>query len=480
MRSMLRGGSPTLRRSGLCLTLLLTSASAPRATDETLVLTPEAAVDLAVAAHPTVLRARERLVELEEQIQEARSGALPKIEADVSVSRSRDPALLNSPQFSELGSSDSDPDGTSDPILDAIRDLFRFDPSPETLTSYYYGVHVEQTLYAFGKIRTGIRAAEVLRERFRLEVVEAEAEAARQAVVALYGLALAERQIEVLAAERASRERQVQQARDFLEIGTGTRLDLLQAQAALSGLRPREIAAEGAIERARVTLNETLSRSPLAPVRAAPNVLEGASLPDDPQVATILGLGAAKPELRALAVESEAYSLQERATRAELLPEITFMGNYGLRTIFTDELFNGDFTAWDAGIYFTWNLFDGYETRSLARQIASRRRQSELTHMTREGEIARDIIAAALEYGRAREAVTASAVAVEQAEEALRVAEEESRWGAATPLDVLEGQRTLTDARYSRLQSIHDALVALAEVYRLAGKKPGEPLEVSP
>ncbi|NJN64410.1 MAG: TolC family protein, partial [Acidobacteria bacterium] len=416
----------------------------------------------------------------EERIQEVRASALPRITADVSAVRGRDPGLLNSPQFSDLGATETDPDGTSDPILDAIRDLFAFDPSPLTLTTYYYGVNVDQTLYAFGKIGAGVRAAQVLRERYELDIREAEVDAARHALVALYDLALAEEERAVLAAERASRERQVQQASDFLDIGTGTRLNLLQAQAGLANLRPREIAAEGALDRARVTLNEALGRPPLSALRPAPGILDASSLDALPTLEALVTLGVAKPEIRGLAVEREALTLQEKATRADLLPEISFEGNYGIRTIFSDELFNQDFVAWDAGVYLTWNLFDGFATRSAARQIVSRRRQNELLAQARSAEVGRDIVSAALEYRRAREAISAAASAVFEATEALRVAEEESRFGAATPLEVLEAQRTLTEARFQEAQATHDALVSRADVFQLAGKIPGEALEVTP
>ena len=470
-------------RGFVCLGIAASAAAVARAdagserVPGALVVTPELAVRMAIADHPDVAEQRERAVELESQIDQARARALPSFEGTVSIDRTRDPVLLNSPNFSDLAGTDTGGDGTVDPIVARITELFRFDPTPISVTTYYYGVSVEQTLYSFGRIEAGIRAAEVLRNQRREEIDDAALEAARNALVALYDLALEEQRREVLRAERASRERQVARARDFLEVGAGTKLQLLQAEAALAGLRPREIAIDGNIERARTALNEALGRPALAAVAAAPGLLDRTELPEPPPLAELIERGQKRPELQALAVEREALALQAQATRAELLPEITLNGSWGIRTIFTSELANTQFAAWNAGVFLRWKLFDGLDARSRVRQIESQRRQNELRERSRAGVVAREIVGQHAAYRQARQAAVAAIDAVAQAEEALRVAEEEARWGAATELEVLEAQRTLTEARFQRIEAVHDALVALAELDRLAGRLPRKLVE---
>ena len=103
-------------------------------------------------------------------------------------------------------------------------------------------------------------------------------------------------------------------------------------------------------------------------------------------------------------------------------------------------------------------------------------RQSEAQTRLRQGEIARDLVAAMEDYERAREAAAAAAEAMEQAEEARRVAVEQRTWGAATMIEVLEAERILTETRFQRLEAVHDALAALAELHFLVGILPGEEL----
>ncbi|HHN74828.1 MAG TPA: TolC family protein, partial [Acidobacteria bacterium] len=333
-------------------------------------------VALALENHPRLRGQRERLTEFRALRGQALSRALPQVDAGVSTVRSRDPGLLNSPNFSSLAESGGTMPG--------------FDPSflqPIAVTLYDYRLNLEQTIYAFGRIGAAVRAAETREEQILLEIHAAEIETAQAAITALYDLALAEARLDVLAAERAAREKQVEQARDFLEIGTGTRLAWLQARSALAALRPREIAARGEVDVARVRLNEALGRSALEPVRTSGTELTTAELPVLPSLERLLAATDRRPDLAALRTERAALDQEHRVWRAGLLPDLKFSGSWGISTVFTEELANTDFAAWNAGVFLEWNLFDGRQTRHKLEEIRSQQRQNEWSEKTRHGEI---------------------------------------------------------------------------------------------
>lgn len=435
-------------------------------------LTPVKAVELALRQDPDLLAARERRNELEALRGQALANAYPSVEANASAVRTRDPGLLNSPNFGQLV---DEPDGG----------FPGFDPSflePIPVTTYSYGISIDQTLYSFGRIPAAIRAAALRREEVSHQIRAEEASTARDAVVALYDLALADRRLEVLEAEREALTRQLEQAQAFLEIGSGTRLQVLQAKTALSGLRPREIEARGQQEAARARLNEALGREAMTPVRVTGSVLSDAALEPLPALDTLLARIPDKPSLAALRTEQRSLEQEQKVFRANLLPDLRFSGGYGINTIFSEELVNTDFASWNVGLFVDWPLYDGRETRSKIAELRSRQRQTGLSERARRAEAERDLVAAAAEYRRAREAALVARQAVEEARETLRVAEETYRLGAATSLDVLDGQRSLTQARFERLRAVHDALVARANVHNLLGLLPFEPLaaEVSP
>jgi outer membrane protein TolC len=446
--------------------LLLLAASVAAAEEHVLVLTPREAIDRALDSHPSLLGQRERLEENRHRIAEAFSAAWPQVDGHVSAVRNRDPGFLNTPGFDGLENLPTPPpDGLS---LDFLL--------PVPVTTYDYRISVEQLLYSFGKVGKGIEAAKTAREQARFEVRDVEIQVARGAVLACYALARAEARMEVLAAERSSLERQRRQAEDFLEIGTGTRLQVLQAQAALSALKPRELGAMGEIQNARAALNQAIGRSPLAPVAVDAGLLDRAVLPDIPSVEDLVTASGLRPDLQALGENRKVLGLLREIEGTNRLPEFKLSGSYGYRAIETENLFNYDYASWNVGLYLDWHLFDGRRTRARTRQLESQRKQNEWNARNLQSQAASNLVIAVESYKQARDTVEAAEEAIDQAEEAHRVAEEARRWGAATMLEVLEAERILAEVRFQRLDAIHAALGSLAEIHFLVGTLPLEPL----
>lgn len=451
---------------GVCLTLPVPGSRPVLAADSLTgldALTPLAAVQIAFERHPALLEQRERKHELAALKGQAVATALPKITANLSTIRNRNPGLLNSPNFSQL-TGDGDPGGE-----------FPFDPDflkPIPVTTYDYNLGIEQTIYSFGRVGAAINTARIQAEQIDEEIRSAEVSVARDAVVALYGLAVAQAGVEVLAAEREALERQVQQAQDFLDIGTGTRLQYLQAKSALTRLRPREINARGSVDIARVALNEALGLDVGEVIEPAPGLLSAQALDPLPGRSALMTSIAQRPDLRAMQIERRSLGEQSKVWRATTLPSISFRGAYGISTIFTGELTNLEFSNWNVGVFLEWSFFDGFETRHKLAQIHSQQVQNRYREDTLRARYQRDLVAQEVEYNRAREAADAAREGVAEAEETLRVAEDSYQWGAATSLDILQAQQALTEARFQTLQAVHDALVAFAEIQALTGLFP--------
>ena len=422
-------------------------------------LTLEEAVTTALESHPGLAGERERLNELKAQVREAWAAALPVVDATASTVRSQNPGFLNSPNFDDFA-------GGFDPAF--------LQPVPVTL--YDYGIKLEQTVYAFGKVGKAVQAAKAEQTRVGLEVSSRELEIARDAALAWFKLARADARVLVLDSERESREAQVRQAQDFLEIGTGTRLHYLQAKAALASLKSREIAARGEREIAALELNRAMGLDPAEPVRIDAVILSGAGLEDLPDSRHLLEAAYTRVDLLALEKEREVLGRLRGIEKTGHLPDLNFTGAFGFQAIETGNLTKGDFQNWSAGMFLEWNLYDGGATGARVRQIESRRNRSLMNTEDRKGEIARDLLAGVQRYRSAREAVKAAGEAVTEAEESLRVSTESRQWGAATALDVMEAERVLTEVRFQELDAVTTAMTALVEIRNLVGLMPYVPL----
>ena len=159
-----------------------------------------------------------------------------------------------------------------------------------------------------------------------------------------------------------------------------------------------------------------------------------------------------------------------KASRAGYQPEIDLVGGY----VWTRNPFSGSWSdrlqGWTAGVQAQWNIFDGRATAGRVRQARSQLEQAKLTLAEAVLSVQVQVRQAYSSFVEARELVDASGKTVEQAEEALRIANVRYRTGTATQLDVLTSQVALTQARLNQLQAFYNYNVALATLRQSMGQ----------
>jgi outer membrane protein len=425
-------------------------------------LTLRAAVEAALEANPEVRQAREQVEEFSLRMRSARAEALPRLEVVAALQRTRDPGLRNSPFFSQFGQG-------NDPLPPSALDAVNFG-------TYSYQLELEQPIYQSGRVAHAIDAARQELLGVQADVRGVENRVAFEAASAYYDVLLARARRDVLESEQEARERQLQQVSDRLELGEATRLDLLQAQVALANLRSEVLTADNAIRVAATRFNETLGRAPLEPFEPADRLTVPAAPPDLPGTDRLLALaGEHRPELRRYRLTRRVLEQAERVTRADTRPDISARATLGVSSFAFDNLARPAFHGWTAGVNVRWTLFDGQRTGATVGQYRSQRRQSELEEAAFRARLARDLERAGGDWRQGIETIQVSGLAVDQAREARRVAEELFSLGAATFLDVLDAERALREAELMRLQASHHAVVALAELKALVGLRPDAP-----
>jgi outer membrane protein TolC len=446
------------------LLVALAALSTPRATAAQTAeqLTLQDAVNLALAANPEVRRAREQVSEFRMRVRATRAGALPKLDLVVSLQQNRDPGLRNSQFFSRLPS-------LGGPVPSDALGAFH-------TGTYFYQVELEQPLVQFGRVSHALEAARQETQGVETDVEAVENRVALDVARAYYDLLLARERLSVLAAERAVRERQVRLVRDRLEIGEATRLDRLQAEVSLANLQPEVLTAESSIRVARVRLNETMGRAPHDAFEPAEDLVSPGSPVEPAGLPGLMSLADAnRAELRRYELTRRVLQEGEAVVRADLRPEISARASLGINSYKADNLLRPSFHNWTAGITMRWPLFDGHRTGSAVGQLRSQRRQSLLEEETFRARLARDLERASGDLGQARKTIEVATLALEQAREAQRVAEELFNVGAATFLDVLDAERALRQAELARLQAHHAASTALAELKGLVGLRADAP-----
>jgi outer membrane protein TolC len=128
-----------------------------------------------------------------------------------------------------------------------------------------------------------------------------------------------------------------------------------------------------------------------------------------------------------------------------------------------------DIHGWNAGAQMNWAIFDGLLTHGKVVQAKALYERSK-TDLTDEGrQIELQVRVAYSDFIEAKEVLDSQAKVQEQADEALREAKARTDAGTGTQLDVLDAETSLTQARTTQIQALHDYTAARAKLERAIG-----------
>lgn len=455
-------------RSAAWLALCLTLASVSLADDEeaqpeVVTFTLTQAVELALAVHPEVLAVREKTEEFGQLVREARSEALPQLDAALSWRRTRDPGLRNSPFFTRFAG------GDDQELPPGAFDAFFF-------TNYLWNFEVSQPVFTFGRISNALSAAREERGGVNLDVQGVENRVSYDTIRAAYAYLLAQHNLQVLETERQSRQRQLEQVEVRFDLEDATKLDLLRARVALANLQPEILVADNNLAVARASVNNTLGRPIDAPIEVLAELTAPDPVPNVMRPEALLEIaGQYRPELRRFAIDRKVLDARVGVAKSELLPEVRATAGFGINTFAADNVGDLALHTWNAGVVFDWRIFDGHRIHSQMAALRSQKTQSEYDERAFRNALSVSLKQAHGTWTRAVEALEVTMLTVEQAREAERVAEESLKWGAATTLDVIQATLSLRQAELNQTTAAHDALVALAEMKYLVGFRADAP-----
>jgi outer membrane protein TolC len=415
----------------------------------------EHVVDVALADNPAYQATVERRQQLQGAIKEAKADAFPQLTLSSFYDRSRNPSLLNSPDFADF--------------IQNLPPGVDFTPREQTL--YGLRLEVSQPLFTWGKIGAAVRLARLAAEAAEAQIDAAGLDTAERAARAYFQLLGAREALATVKIQRQARQEALDVVRARLELGDATRLEVLQAEAALAEVEPQIAASEGAVEVAQAALKTALGLSTSEQIDVRPAVRR--TLPDVPPREALLALAQReRSELTDLERQDQALGMQRKVRRAEGRPHLDLDGNYG-RTV--RELQNLDqplYDDWRVGITLSWEFFDGNRRRGQIAQIESQRQQLRYQRQNLQNQIDLEVDQAWNGYRTARQRLAASERSVAAAREARRVAEENYREGVALQADLLSAQERETSAEVESVRARYDAWDWAVQLARAVGYLP--------
>jgi outer membrane protein len=336
-------------------------------------------------------------------------------------------------------------------------------------------LQARQVLYAGGGVNASVRSSDLTRQAAVLQlegVINAQLLAVR---TQFYTVLLDRQQIQVQEENVKLLEQQLKDAQSRFSAGTTSNFEVLRAEVALANGQPPLIQARNdyrvAIEQLRQLLGFTSANGrDVGKVPEFEGRLE-AGAPVTLQLADALAAARAhRPELQQLAKLEQAAEQNVTANRAGYLPEVDLVGGYAWERGPLLAGWGSRREGWTAGVQTTWNIFDGRATAGRVVQAKSQLEQAKLTLADTTLAVEVQVRQAYSSLSEAWELVQATSKSVEQAQEALRLANVRYSAGTATQLDVLTSQVALTQARVNQLQAFYGYSVAQAAMRQAMGE----------
>lgn len=340
-------------------------------------------------------------------------------------------------------------------------DPYRLQPATEnnqsglfTRGTWQATAGVSVPIYAGGRLVAEQDAARLLAEAASSDLAFARQSLAVR-VVTLYEDALALRAvIRSLDQSRATLTAQVERIDALLRQQKAAEVDRLRVAVRLAREEQSAIEARNRLEIIQATLAVLMGREPSASWQLADNL----NAPAEPAVSPSASRDQRADEAAAQA-RSASAGQQVRSARSGYWPTVEGVATYGPRADFHS---GEDYNLGFAGVALTWNIWDFGRTKSRVSEARANLRARE--EAAAETTLQRRLELANAEAGvRAAAArIEASRLAVEQAQESLRIEQRKYELGQGTITDVLDAQSATVESESLRARALADHSISLA------------------
>jgi len=343
---------------------------------------------------------------------------------------------------------------------------------PPTDRAWALSITASQALFAGGSIRSSIRSSEFAREAALLDLKDTINNALFQVRTAYFQVLLTREKITVQEENLNLLQQQLKTTTDRFDAGTVSGFEKLRAEVAVANAKTPLITARNDYRLAIEALRQSLG---VAPRRngSVEKVFEVVGKLDYTPVSFELesafdSARANRPDVQRFAKFVAASEEGITIARAGYLPTLGLVGGYQLSSGQSDP-FKNSHDGLFVGLESNWAIFDGRATAGRIAQARSVIEQNRLTLTAAQLAAEVDVRRAFSSWQEAVELVEASRRVVEQAEEAVRLANARYSAGTGTQLDVLQAQVDLTTSRSNQVQAYYNYNVGVADLRRAMG-----------
>lgn len=276
---------------------------------------------------------------------------------------------------------------------------------------------------------------------------------------------------EVQESDLEAKKRNLEQVEAFYKIGSRTKADFLQARVDMSNSELLLITRKNAEAIAEARLKSRLN----LPQESTMEIDESIEFaPNDFSMETeVAFMFEHRSDLLASQQRVEAADANLSVVSKGRYPSLTGSFSYGWNDrAFPDDgaVFKRDY-VWSLGVFFDWNLFDRFQTKSSIQDARAQRRISEYNLQQSKIDAVLDLKQIMLNLDQATQRLSLAEETVNAAQENQRLAEERYRVGAGTILETIQSNSSLVSAQAQLIDARVDYLINRADLQRATGRR---------
>jgi len=320
-------------------------------------------------------------------------------------------------------------------------------------TLYSSSLQLTQPLFTGGAVTYGVQAAKARRGAAAADLRTSQQVTIFSAAQDYYDAVLAREVLNVVKNSHDLAKRHYEDQVTRKKVGTVSDFDVLRAKVSMQNQEAQVINADNAMRLAHAKL------------------LREIGLPQETQLELVTDFGAVgpapslaearrtalarRPELAAAKLNTRAQRSTVSATRSGYLPKVSGVGTWG-GTASERPLQDDNFTeAGTLGVQLQWTIFDGALTRARVVEAKADLARLEYQEQGLRNDVELQIRQALLNLESARTFIASQGANVEEAKEALRLAEARQKAGAGTELEIEDARNALEQAQLNYVTSVY-------------------------
>ena len=322
-------------------------------------------------------------------------------------------------------------------------------------------------LFTGGRLISGLKQANLNLRATQESIRQSRQETVFNVKKAFYGYLLAKKFVEVTQEALDLSEQFLKTVTNLYDVGMASKFDLLRSQVQAANLKPPLIRAKNGLSTAELGLKNLLGLDLNQPIEIKGELnykAVEANLDDDMAQALT-----SRPELIQLNYQKQMAAEMLKIARAAKIPTLAVGGAYSYWANYLNLKKDNWESYYSINLVLSVPIFNGFsnsakvgETKAMIKQLDYS--QKGLTEMVKF-----EVRQAVLNLQQAKESLLSQEKNVEEAQEAVRIAQLNYSEGLATNLDVSSAQVALTQAKTNYSQALYDYATALAQLEKAIG-----------